>query len=224
MENVMYRSATEVNDGMIRVYNHMMLAVINSMIVSYLVSHSPALMQLLFSTPLKWVIIFSPLVLAFVIPLAIYKGASKTVSVILLHAFAAVMGLCMSTIFVVYTSTSIASAFMSAAVLFAVMSFYGYFTRTCLDSIGKYLLVGLIAIVIASVINVFLGNSMLQMIVSACAVILFLGLTAYDTQRIRNELMTDSDHRSEITGALSLYLNFINLFTNLLTLFGNKQE
>jgi FtsH-binding integral membrane protein len=105
------------------------------------------------------------------------------------------------------------------------MSLWGYFTKTSLESWGSFLMVGVIALIITSIINIFLGNSTLAMVVSAVAIIVFLGLTAYDTQRIRNEVsVVDPGHKVEIVGALSLYLNFINIFTSLLQLFGNRDD
>jgi uncharacterized protein len=222
--SVIYSTASEVNTKMILVYNNMFLAVINSMIVSMLVSSSPALMALLFGTALKWVVIFAPLV-AILAMSFVMERATRNEAQIFLHGFAALMGLSMSTIFVVYTTASIVSAFMGAAVLFGTMSMYGYFTRKSLESWGSFLLVGLIAVVIASIVNLFLGNSVLAMVVSACAIIVFLGLTAYDTQRIREIVsVADSDGREEILGALNLYLNFINLFISLLQLFGGRKD
>jgi len=134
------------------------------------------------------------------------------------------MGLSFAVIFAVYQMGSIAGAFMGAAVLFGVMTFYGYFTKRSLDSIGKWLIVGLIAIVITSIINIFLQSGPLAQVVSALAIVIFTGLTAYDTQKIRETLMYDDDHRLEIMGALTLYLDFINLFLSLLQLFGDKKE
>jgi FtsH-binding integral membrane protein len=104
------------------------------------------------------------------------------------------------------------------------MSFYGYFTKQSLDSFGKYLMVGLIAIIIVSIINIFIGSSTLQMFVSAAAVLIFLGLTAYDTQKIREQIMESSSPATEAMGALTLYLDFINLFLSLLHLFGGRRE
>jgi FtsH-binding integral membrane protein len=134
------------------------------------------------------------------------------------------MGLSFATIFVMYTTASIVNAFLGAAVLFGVMSFYGYFTKQSLDSVGKYLMVGLIAIIIVSIINIFIGSSTLQMFVSAAAVLIFLGLTAYDTQKIREQIMESSSPATEAMGALTLYLDFINLFLSLLHLFGGRRE
>jgi FtsH-binding integral membrane protein len=142
-----------------------------------------------------------------------------------LHGFAALMGLSFATIFAVYQMGSIVNAFMGAAILFGTMSGYGYFTKRSLDSLGKFMFVGLIAIVIASIINIFIGSTVMQMVISALAIIIFLGLTAYDTQKIREELMEDNDTSiAEIRGALTLYLDFINIFISLLQLFGGKKE
>jgi FtsH-binding integral membrane protein len=127
-------------------------------------------------------------------------------------------------IFAVFTMGSIVSAFMGAAILFGVMSGYGYFTKQNLDSMGKFMFVGLIAIVIASIINIFIGSTVMQMVISALAIVIFMGLTAYDTQQIREMVSTDSNAAAEVSGALTLYLDFINIFLSLLQLFGDKKE
>ena len=217
------KSAAEVNESMARVYLNMALAVINSMVVSFLVSQSPTLMYLFFATPLKWVIMFLPVVMALGIGAAI-ESVSRPTAQLFLHGFAAVMGLSLATIFVVYKMGSIASAFGGAAVLFGTMSFYGYFTKRSLDSIGKWCMIALIAIIIVSIINIFIGSTAMQMIISAVAILIFLGLTAYDTQQIREEIVYDQTGRAEIIGALTLYLDFINIFVNLLQLFGEKND
>ncbi len=140
-------------------------------------------------------------------------------------AFAALMGLSFATIFVVYTMGSIVSAFMGAAVLFGTMSFYGYFTRRDLTSMGQFMFVGLIAVIIASVINIFIGSTLMQMVISAIAIVIFLGLTAYDTQKIREMVSLEHENSSvEVMGALTLYLDFINLFIHLLSIFGVKRD
>lgn len=218
-----YRSASDINSAMARVYGHMGLAVITSMIVSFLVGNSATLMQFFFTGAMKWLVIFAPLVAILGVSFAMEK-MSKTSLQIFLHGFAALMGLSFATIFVVYNLGSIVSAFMSAAVLFAVMSGYGYFTKKNLDSIGQFMFIGLIAIIIASVINIFIGSTVMQMVISAIAVIVFLGLTAYDTQKIREMVSYDNDGKMEVAGALSLYLDFINLFLSLLQLFGGRKD
>jgi FtsH-binding integral membrane protein len=135
------------------------------------------------------------------------------------------MGLSFATIFVIYSMGSIFTAFMGAAVLFGTMSIYGYFTKKDLTSVGSFLFVGLIAIIIASIVNIFIGSTVLQMVISAIAIVVFLGLTAYDTQTIRQIVTRDSDTgREEVLGALSLYLNFINIFISLLQLFGGQKD
>jgi len=219
-----YASASEINSRMLSVYNNMFLAVVTSMLVSLAVASSPVLMQFLFTGLMKWIVLFAPLVVILAMTWVMEK-ATRTECQVMLHAFAALMGLSMSTIFVVFTLGSIVSAFMGAAVLFGTMSLWGYFTKKSLESWGSFLFVGLIAVVIASIVNVFLGNSTLAMVVSAIAIIVFLGLTAYDTQNLRRQLsVSDADGKMEIIGALSLYLNFINIFMSLLQLFGSRNE
>lgn len=218
-----YRSASDINTAMSRVYGHMSLAVVTSMIVSFIVGTSPALLQFFFTGAMKWIVIFAPLVAVLAVSFA-WEKFSRGALTAFLHGFAALMGLSFATIFAVFTLGSITSAFMSAAILFAVMSLYGYFTKTNLDSIGKFMFVGLIAIVIASIVNIFIGSTVFQMVISALAVVIFLGLTAYDTQRIRELVSVESDGKAEVMGALTLYLDFINLFINLLQLFGIKRD
>ena len=220
---VNYRSAAEINSAMGRVYGHMSLAVIVSMFVSYFVGTSPELLAFFFTGVLKWIVIFSPLVAILAFSFAVDKF-SKSGLQIFLHGFAALMGLSFATIFAVFTMGSIVSAFMGAAILFGVMSGYGYFTKRDLTSVGQFMFIGLIAIVIASIVNIFIGSTVMQMVISALAIIIFLGLTAYDTQRIREMVSIDNTGREEVIGALTLYMDFINLFINLLQLFGMKKE
>lgn len=217
-----YPTASEINTAMAGVYFQMMLAVLTSLVVSSLVASSEAAMALLFGTALKWVVIFAPLVAVFAVSAVMHK-VDKPAALALLHGFAALMGLSLAAVMASFTTASIVSAFAGAAVLFAVMSFYGYFTKKDLDSWGKWLFVGLIAIIIVSIINIFIGSGPLQMAVSAMAVVIFMGLTAYDTQRIREAVTERVGGNAEIYGALSLYINFINLFTSLLSLFGNRE-
>ena len=218
-----YRSAEEINSAMGRVYGHMSLAVIVSMIVSYFVGTSPELLAFFFTGVMKWVVIFAPLVAIFGVAMVLGNEPSKPVAQLCLHGFAALMGLSMATIFAVFTMGSIVSAFMGAAILFGTMSFYGYFTKRNLDSLGQFMIIGLIAILIASIVNIFIGSTVMQMVISALAIIIFLGLTAYDTQKIREELSVDTTPAAEVRGALTLYMDFINLFINLLQLFGDRK-
>jgi FtsH-binding integral membrane protein len=218
-----YRSAEEINSAMGRVYGHMSLAVIVSMIVSYFVGTSPELLQFFFTGVMKWIVIFAPLAAIFGVAMVLGDNPSKGVAQLCLHGFAALMGLSFATIFAVFTMGSIVSAFMGAAILFGTMSFYGYFTKRSLESLGQFMFIGLIAIVIASIVNIFIGSSVMATVISALAIIIFLGLTAYDTQQIREELSLDTTPAAEVRGALTLYMDFINLFINLLQLFGDRK-
>jgi len=222
MEYAIYRSASEINSAMSRVYGHMSIAVIISMLVSYFVGSSPDLIQFFFTGVLKWIVMFSPLVAIFAISFMMEK-VDKQGAQLMLYGFSALMGLSFATIFAVFTMGSIVSAFMGAAILFGVMSGYGYFTKRNLDSIGKFMFVGLIAIILASIVNIFLENTVMQMVISALAIIIFLGLTAYDTQKIREEVSYETNGVAEVRGALTLYMDFINLFLNLLNLFGDRK-
>jgi len=219
-----YRSAEEINSAMGRVYGHMSVAVLVSMLISYWIGTTPELLQFFFTGVLKWIVIFAPLAAIFGVSYVLANNPSKSVAQLCLHGFAALMGLSFSMIFAVFTMGSIVSAFMGAAILFGVMSGYGYFTRRSLDSVGKFMFVGLIAIVIASIVNIFIGSTVMQMVISALAIIIFLGLTAYDTQKIREELSVETSDSAEVRGALTLYMDFINLFLNLLQLFGGRKE
>jgi FtsH-binding integral membrane protein len=218
-----YRSAEEINSAMGRVYGHMSLAVVVSMLVSYFVGTSPELLAFFFTGVMKWIVIFAPLVAVFGVAMVLGNDPTKEVAQLCLHGFAALMGLSFAMIFAIFTMGSIVSAFMGAAILFAVMSGYGYFTKRSLDSMGKFMIVGLIAIIIASIVNIFIGSTVMQMVISALAIIIFLGLTAYDTQKIREELSVDATPAAEVSGALTLYMDFINLFINLLQLFGDRK-
>jgi FtsH-binding integral membrane protein len=224
MSTLTWKSSSEIVSAMNRVYAHMAMAVGTSMIVSYLVSASPVLMAFFFTGFMKWIVVFAPLVAVFALAFKIHKVSYSTAQ-LMLQGFAVLMGLSMATIFAIYTTASIVTAFMGATVLFGTMSLYGYFTKRDLTSIGQFMFVGLIAIIIASVINIFVGSSVTQMVISAIAVIVFLGLTAYDTQKIREIVSRGGDTRSqEVAGALSLYLDFINLFIALLQLFGGRKD
>jgi FtsH-binding integral membrane protein len=222
--SVGYKTASEINTAMAGVYKHMGLAVIVSMLVAYGVGMSPDLLKFFFTGITKWIVMFLPLVAVFGIGFALQANPPKELAQLMLLGFAAIMGLSFAVIFAVYQMSSIFTAFMGAGVLFGTMSFYGYFTKKSLDSLGKFLFVGLIAIIIASIINIFVGSSVAQMVISAMAILIFTGLTAYDTQKIREMIMYGDERNVEVIGALSLYMDFINIFLSLLQLFGDKKE
>lgn len=219
-----FPAAAEVNQAMGRVYAYMGLATLVSMFTSWYVGSSAALMSIFFTGWMLWVTILSPLAFIFIIPFALKSDLPRYMAVTILAAFAALMGLSLAGIFAIYTLGSIFSAFLGASVLFGVMAAYGYFTKQDLDSFGKYLFVALIALIIAMIVNVFIGSTIVQMVISAIAIVVFMGLTAYDTQQIRDMIRTGGGNTAvEVMGALSLYLDFINLFIHLLQLFGVKK-
>jgi len=217
-------TANYVNTKMAGVYKHMGIAVVISMLVAFGVSIVPALMAFFFTGWMKYITIFLPLVAVIGMSIALNTDPPKEIAQLMLAGFAAIMGLSFATIFAVYNMGSIVSAFFSASILFFSMSAYGYFTKKSLDSLGKFLFVGLIAIIIASIVNIFIGSTITQMVISALAVIIFTGLTAYDTQKIREMIMYEDQDNVEVIGALTLYLDFINIFLSLLQLFGGKKE
>jgi len=224
MSELAYRTAGQLNDAMLRVYNYMFLAVVISGVVSYFVGSTPALVQFFFTGWIKWIVMFAPLAAIVGITVAMNSNPPKEIALAMLVGFATLMGLSFSTIFAIFTIGSIVMAFMGAAVVFAVMSIYGYTTKRDLTSIGQFLFIGLIGVVIASIINIFVGSSIMTMVISAIAVIVFTGLTAYDSQKIREMLQVENNGTPEIMGALTLYLDFINIFLSLLQLFGDRKE
>jgi len=179
---------------------------------------------------MQWIVFLAPLVAIFAISFAMQK-VDKQGAQLMLFGFSALMGLCFAMIFQVYQLGSIVNAFMGATVLFGTLSIYGYFTKKDLTSIGQFCFIGLIAIIIASIINVIMAafwpgvidNSFLGQVISALAIIIFLGLTAYDTQKIREEVSYETNGVAEVRGALTLYMDFINIFLNLLNLSGDKK-
>jgi FtsH-binding integral membrane protein len=220
-----WRTAEAINSAMLRVYNYMLMAIAVSGLVAMGVASSPGLMQFLFTGAMKWAVMFLPLLAVIGITIALNAEPPRSIALALLLGFAGIMGLSLATVFYVYTAGSIAMAFFSTCVLFGTMSVYGYFTKRSLESMGQFLFVGLIAIVIASIVNIFIGSSVLTMVISAIAIVIFLGLTAYDTQQIREMISQDGvGGAAEVSGALTLYLDFINIFVNLLQLFGSKNS
>jgi FtsH-binding integral membrane protein len=182
--------------------------------------------QTLFATPLKWVVALAPLGMVFYLSARVHKMSAGAAQ-IAFWVFAGLMGLSLSTIFLVYTGESIARVFFITAAAFGGLSLYGYTTKRNLSALGTFLVMGLIGLIIAMVVNIFLQSTMMQFIISSAGVLVFSGLTAYDTQRIKEMYNAVDDStvmgRKAIMGALSLYLDFINLFMMLLNLFGNRE-
>src|SRR3982075_1061201 len=182
----------------------------------------------MYVSPLKWLFILAPLAMVFVISAGINRLRPATAQM-LFWVFSALMGISLSSIFLVYTHTSIVRVFFMTAATFGALSLYGYTTKRDMTAIGSFLLMGLFGIIIASLVNLFLASSMLQFIVSVVGVLVFAGLTPWDTQRLKKDYIYGYSsqagwvaERAAITGALSLYLNFINLFTLLLQLLGQR--
>jgi FtsH-binding integral membrane protein len=182
----------------------------------------------MFVSPLKWLFILAPLAMVMVISFGINRLRPATAQM-LFWVFSALMGISLSSIFLVYTHTSIVRVFFITAASFGALSLYGYTTKRDLTGIGSFAIMGLFGILIAMLVNAFLGSTMMQFIISVIGVLVFSGLTAYDTQRLKNDYIYgyasqggDIAERAAITGALSLYLNFINLFTFLLQLLGQR--
>lgn len=233
------RTRADVDQGlrsyMLRVYNYMAIAVaftgISALVTANLAFDSATgtltpFGSAIYATPLKWVIMFAPLAFVFLFGAAVNRVSVAT-GQFMLYAFGAVMGLSMAWIFMVFTGESIVQTFFITAAAFAGLSLYGYTTKRDLSAFGTFLVMGLIGLIIASIVNIFLQSSMLQFITSVAGVLIFAGLTAWDTQKIKNMY----DHvahdetlmgRTAIMGALSLYLDFVNLFMFLLQFLGNR--
>jgi hypothetical protein len=212
---------------MISVYNYMASGLALTGIVAYGAAETGLYASLIDTPMLFWGVTLAPLALVLLLSFRIEKmslGAAKTA----FWAYAALVGLSLSGIFFVYTGTSIARTFFITAATFLAMSLFGYTTRADLARTGSFLLMGLVGIIIASIVNVFLASSIVQLAISVVGVIVFVGLTAYDTQRIR-EIYLNSDSpaiagKKAIMGALALYLDFLNLFILLMQLTGNRRN
>ena len=224
---------------MLRVYNYMTTGLLLTGLMAYffgkasVVSNEAgqligltSLGSTLFNTPLKWVIMLAPLGFVFYLSARMHK-MSLSKAQVTFWIYSAVMGLSLSWIFIVFTQISIVRVFFISSATFAAMSLYGYTTKKDLTSLGGFLFMGLIGIIIASLVNIFIGSSALQFAISVIGVLVFVGLTAYDTQKIKNMYYEGDSHsvsgKKALMGALRLYLDFINLFILLLYLFGQRR-
>ncbi|MFN0265038.1 Bax inhibitor-1/YccA family protein [Tepidamorphus sp. 3E244] len=218
---------------MLRVYNYMSVGLAVTGVAAYVTAmmavdngQLTSFGQTLFFSPLKWVVMLAPLGFVFFLSARIHK-MSATGAQMAFWAFAGLMGLSLSSIFLVFTGESIVRVFFLAAATFGAMSLYGYTTKKDLSGWGSFLFMGLIGIIIASVVNIFIGSSAIQFAVSVIGVLIFTGLTAYDTQQIKEMYYVGDDGtvtgQKAIMGALRLYLDFINLFMMMLQLFGNRE-
>jgi len=224
---------------MLKVYNYMSVALVLTGVIAWYAYQAAvagvapdgqvmltSFGQTLYLSPLRWVVMLSPLAFVVVLSFGIQKLSTLTAQT-LFWAFAATMGLSLSSIFLVYTGDSIARVFFITAATFGAMSLYGYTTKRDLSGMGSFLFMGLIGLIIAMVVNLFVQSSMMAFGISVIGVLIFVGLTAWDTQLIKNLYLGSRENdetvgKLAIMGALRLYLDFINLFLMLLRLLGNR--
>jgi len=211
-----------------KVYGLMSVAMIITGVVAYVVGTSEAMLIAIFQSPLKWVVMFAPLAVVFGFGAMIHRMSAATAQIVF-WVFSALMGLSISYIFAVYTGISIAQTFLVTAIAFAGLSLYGYTTKKDLSGLGTFLIMGVIGLLVASIVNIFLASSAVQFAISALGVLIFAGLTAYDTQKIKNTYVVHAHNgdsewlgKSAIMGALNLYLDFLNMFMFLLQFLGNR--
>ena len=225
--------AAQLDEGlrahMNKVYGLMSVGMVLTGGVAWAVGTNDAMLAAIFGTPLKWLVMFAPLIMVFAFS-AMINRLSAAAAQLFFYTFAALMGLSISYIFAIYTGISIAQTFFATAIAFAGLSLYGYTTKKDLSGMGTFLLMGLIGLIVASIVNIFLGSSALQFAISVIGILIFAGLTAYDTQSIKNEYIQHSMSmdqewlgKSAIMGALRLYLDFINMFMFLLSFMGNRE-
>ncbi len=212
-----------------KVYGLMSAGMAITGIVAYLVGTNDALVQAIFGTPLKWVVMFAPIGVILIFGSMLRRMSVGTAQAVF-YGFAALMGLSISYIFAIYTGISIATTFATTAVAFGGLSLYGYTTKKDLSGFGTFLIMGVIGLIVASVVNIFLQSDAISFAVSALGVLIFAGLTAYDTQNIKNTYIQmasqgDSDWlgKAAIMGALNLYMDFLNMFMFLLQFMGNRE-
>jgi len=210
---------------MLKVYNYMASGVLLTGIVALLFANS-AFGQQIMASPLRWLIVLSPLAIVFAMSFGVNRMKTSTIQT-LFWAFAVLMGMSMSTIFKVYTGVSIAQTFFAVTGAFLGLSLYGYTTKKDLSGIGTFLIMGVVGLLIAMVINMFVQSTAMHFAISAIGVLLFAGLTAYDTQKIKSMYAyvagTDMVGKTVVMGALTLYLDFINMFQFLLSFMGNRE-
>ncbi len=212
-----------------KVYGLMSVGMLLTAAVAWGVGTNEALVAAIFGTPLKWVVMFAPLVMAMGFGAMINRMSASTAQLVF-YVFASVMGLSLSFIFAVYTGTSIVTTFLVTSIAFAGLSLYGYTTKKDLSGMGTFLMMGLIGLIVASIVNIFLASSALAFAVSVIGVLIFAGLTAYDTQTIKNTYLQHAQAgdqewlgKAAVMGALNLYMDFINMFMFLLQFLGNRE-
>lgn len=212
-----------------KVYGLMSVAMVLTGLVAWAVGTSDQLLAVIFGTPLKWVVMFAPLAVVFAFGAMIHRMSAAAAQLVF-YGFAALMGLSISYIFAVYTGVSIAQTFLVTAIAFASLSLYGYTTKRDLSAMGAFLIMGVVGLLVASIVNIFLDSGALAFAISVVGVLIFAGLTAFDTQNIKNTYLAHAQAgdqewlgKAAIMGALNLYLDFLNMFMFLLNFLGNRE-
>jgi FtsH-binding integral membrane protein len=222
--------STQIDQGlrsyMLGIYNYMALGLGLTGIVAFMMSQNEMLMKVIFGSPLAFVVVLAPIGVALFMQFKIASIKASTAQ-LLFWIYAGLMGVSLSCIFLIYTGTSIARTFFVTASMFGTMSLWGYTTKTDLTRMGSFLIMGLFGIVIASVVNMFMRSSAMHLVISLLGVVIFTGLTAYDTQMIKDMYYDDDGfetvEKKSIISALRLYLDFINLFLHLLRFMGDRK-
>lgn len=225
--------AAEIDEGlrahMNKVYGTMSVGMLLTFLAAWAVGNNAAMMNVLFTGFTRYIVMFAPLIMVFAFG-AMINRLSAAGAQLFFYAFSALMGVSISYIFVVFTDFSIAQVFLITAVAFAGLSIWGYTTKKDISGWGSFLIMGLIGLIVASIVNIFLASSAIMFAISVIGVLIFAGLTAYDTQDIKNEYLAHAQHgdkewlgKSAIMGALRLYLDFINMFMLLLNLLGQRE-
>ncbi|NKB54377.1 MAG: BAX inhibitor (BI)-1/YccA family protein [Rhizobiaceae bacterium] len=229
------QTRADIDEGlrsyMLGIYNYMATAIGVTGVAAFgmatWASNNPAVANAIYNSPLKWVLMIAPLAFVMVISFGINK-LSKSAATGIFYAFAAVMGVSMSWIFLVYNIPSIVQTFFVTAASFGALSLYGYTTKRSLSGMGSFLMMGLFGLILAMIVNIFMQSGALSFVINVIGVLIFAGLTAYDTQRLKNTYdmvagNAEAVAKSSIMGALSLYLNFVNMFMFLLSFMGNRE-
>ncbi len=211
---------------MLKVYNYMCIGLALTGAVAFATSTSPVMLQAIYGTPLKWLVMLAPIGMVFFLAARVHAMKASTAQAVF-WVYAGLMGLSLSYVFIAYTGESVTRVFFITAGAFAGLSLFGYTTKKDLSGMGSFLIMGVIGLLIASVVNIFLESTAMQFAISVLGVLIFAGLTAYDTQRIKS-IYYEGDgmevaEKKAVMGALTLYLDFINMFIFLLHLFGNRE-
>lgn len=230
-EQTILTNAIDYDEGlrkyMLGVYNHMTTALLLSGIVAYM---SATMMAPIMQTYWSLVFALAPIAFVLILTFGMHK-LSNSGARLLFYAYAVAMGLSLSTIFMIYTATSIAKVFFITGATFSAASLYGYTTKRDLSSMGTFLLMGLFGLIVATIVNIFLASSLMAWIISIVGVLIFVAMTAYDNQKLKDEYLSggdvygfDTQEKSAVFGALTLYLNFVMIFQYLLQLLGQREE